>query len=273
MSAERLELHHRGPRGEGQPVLFVHGFSHSGLVWEPLMETLPKHLRPIAVDLRGHGESPWSPLGRYGVEDYAGDLVGALDRSGIDRAVVVGHSLGGNAATLFAAEHPQRVEALLLVDTGPALVSGALARIASDVGGAFGDFASVDDYAKLLQATHPLGASAELARLAEGWLAGRLDGRFELCLDPGTLAPNVDGTSWAGLEARLWDALGRIDCPTLLVRGGLSSVLSPEVAQEMTGSVLRAGELVTLERAGHAVMIDDLPGLRAALDSLLARIQ
>ena len=210
--------------------------------------------------------------GRYAIEDYAGDLAGVLDRDGIDRCIVVGHSLGGNVATLFAAKHPGRVEALVLVDTGPALATNALTQISADVGSALGVFGSVDDYAKFLCAPYSLGPPAELARLAEGWLVKRLDGNYEPRLDPGTLGSGLDAEAWARLEAQLWEALASIACPTLVVRGGLSSVLSTSVANEMTHSVLTAGELATLDRAGHAVMIDDLPGLCGALVPFFNRI-
>ena len=108
-------LAYSDPREAGTPVLFVHGISHNRVVWEKLAKDLPDALRPIAVDLRGHGDSPWSPSSAYDLRDYAADLPLVLDALDIDGAAVVGHSLGGNVSTLFAAARPDRVRALVLV--------------------------------------------------------------------------------------------------------------------------------------------------------------
>lgn len=99
-----LALAYADPRGSGTPVLLVHGFGHTGAVWDHLARALPSGLRPIAVDLRGHGESPWSPEGDYDLVAYAADLEALASALGLERLHVVAHSLGGHIATLFAAK-------------------------------------------------------------------------------------------------------------------------------------------------------------------------
>ena len=271
MSSPRrsLRLAFSDPRGVGMPVLFVHGFSHNRSVWENLAEALPGAFRPVSIDLRGHGESPWSIEGEYDLPSYADDLLPFLDRIGIDRILLVGHSLGGNVATLFAAAHPDRVRALVLVDTGPVLEVGGASRVADDVQRALRSYARVEDFREQLRLIHPKGDAEILDRLAETGLVQRLDGRFEPALDPGVLGPADGSADLAALERELWGALARVRVPVLLVRGGLSAVLSEKVAQEMVEEVLPDGCLVTLSGAGHAVMIDDGPALASAIRAFL----
>lgn len=256
-------------RGRGRPVLFVHGFSHNRFVWEKLGRQLDPALRPIAVDLRGHGDSDWSPEGHYHPRDYALDLPATLDALGIERALVVAHSLGGNAATLFAAEAPERVEGLVLVDTGPALSLNGMMHIARDVSEAIQSYESVDAFRARLAMTHPLGDSEVIGRLAETGVVRRRDGRFEPAIDPGVLAGSAETEDLALLEAELWEALARIQCPTLVVRGGLSAILEKRVARRMVDEILVDGRLETLERAGHGVMLDDGPGLLDCVDTFV----
>ncbi len=266
-----LALAASDPGNEGLPILLVHGFSHNRRVWLKLGPSLPGDLRPIAVDLRGHGESPWSLAGDYGLESYAGDLSRLLDDRGISRAVVVGHSLGGNVSTLLAAAEPDRVAALVLLDTGPALESGGTGQITDDVGRSLRSYARIEQFREQLAALHPQGDGEILDALARSSLVRRLDGRFEPALDPGVLGSGSEPADLGELERELWAALRAVRCPTLLVRGALSSVLSQKVAHEMVDEVLDRGELVTLPAAGHAVMIDDGPGLAGAIRSFLGR--
>ena len=261
-SAVRLAI--SDPRGRGEAVLFVHGFSHNRSVWHDVAAALPERWRPIAIDLRGHGESDWSTSGAYDLPDYASDLSACLDALGVERAHVVGHSLGGNVCTLFCAGHRERIHSLTLVDTGPSLALEGSAHVLGEVGEALRSYASVEAFRDQLSRLHPLGDGGLLDRLARASLVRRLDGRYEPALDPGVLGEglgSIDPRAAAGaMEETLWRALRSLDRPVLVVRGGASSILSEQVARRMVEEELAAGRLETLPRAGHAVMIDDPSG-------------
>ncbi len=101
--------------GTGIPVLFLHGFPHNRSLWSAQLGALAAPARTISMDLRGFGESaPGTPCT---VDAYADDAVTLLDQLGIERAVVVGLSMGGYATLALWRRHPSRVRALVLCDT------------------------------------------------------------------------------------------------------------------------------------------------------------
>ncbi len=268
-----LPLAYSDPCGAGTPVLLVHGFGHNRVVWEKLVRALPAGLRPISVDLRGHADSPWSPAGEYDLGCYAADLEALTIALGLDRLHVIAHSLGGSIATLFAARTSARIASLTLVDTGPALESSGSSHVVEEVASGLRSFATVAEYRASLSAIHPLGDPELLDRLAETGLVRRLDGRFEPALDPGVLGDGGTPEQLAETTRQLWQALAALACPVLVVRGGLSAILSEKIAREMVDHVLRDGRLVTLPRAGHGIMLDDGEGLARTLVEFLAALR
>jgi pimeloyl-ACP methyl ester carboxylesterase len=122
VSVEEASLHGHAVRyrvaGSGdETILLIHGIAGSSLTWEPVMAALARHATVIAPDLLGHGESA-KPRGDYSLGAYASGLRDLLALLGRDTATVVGHSLGGGVAMQFAYQFPERMERLVLVDSG-----------------------------------------------------------------------------------------------------------------------------------------------------------
>lgn len=257
-------------RSGGSPTLFVHGFSHDRHVWQGVVERLSPDLRPLRLDLRGHGESGWSPAGAYDLPDYASDLPRALDGLGIERAAVVAHSLGGNAAILATAAHPDRVAALALIDTGPGLGESGLFQVARSVSGSLGHYTEPSEYRAVLEMTYPLAEPEALDRLTRSSLTQRMDGRYEPRLDPAVLGTDAQAeTDVEALDARLWAALATVRCPTLVIRGSASAMLPEAIAQRMVGECLGDGRLETIDGAGHSIMLDAPRELASRLEPFL----
>jgi pimeloyl-ACP methyl ester carboxylesterase len=104
-------------RGDGQPLLFIHGYPLSRRLWAPQVEGLSHHARIITFDLRGHGESDPAP-GPYNVDLLAGDCAALLDALGTNRRVIIcGLSMGGYIAFAFLRNYPQQVAGLVLAST------------------------------------------------------------------------------------------------------------------------------------------------------------
>jgi pimeloyl-ACP methyl ester carboxylesterase len=107
-------------RGSGPPLLLTHGFAGTSQMWRGQAETFCDRHEVISWDMRGHGrsDSPDHPAA-YSVEETVADMAALLDALGHERAIIGGHSLGGYMSLAFAMQHPERVRALLIIDTGP----------------------------------------------------------------------------------------------------------------------------------------------------------
>lgn len=99
------------------PIVAVHGITSNSRAWVPVARALGPSAQVIAVDLRGRAESNTLP-GPYGTAVHAEDVIAVLDRLELERAVLVGHSLGAYIVARVAADHPERVERVVLVDGG-----------------------------------------------------------------------------------------------------------------------------------------------------------
>jgi pimeloyl-ACP methyl ester carboxylesterase len=97
-------------------VIFVHSLAGNAGQWKAQLEHVRSDRRAVAFDFRGHGRSDPAEDGSYSVADMASDIAAVVDTLGIERFVLVGHSMGGGAALVYAGDHPNRVAALLLVD-------------------------------------------------------------------------------------------------------------------------------------------------------------
>jgi pimeloyl-ACP methyl ester carboxylesterase len=124
-----------GGRG-GLPVVFVHSFAGSSGHWAAQLAHLRRGRRAVALDLRGHGRSQAPAPGGYSVDAQAADIGAVVDGLGLKRFVLVGHSMGGVAATAYAGAHPDRVAGLVLVGTpgksAPEQASKILASMEAD---------------------------------------------------------------------------------------------------------------------------------------------
>jgi len=265
--ADGLSLHVLEWSEKGVPFLMLHGFGNEAHVWDDLAPTLAPHYRVLALDQRGHGDSDADAEGRYDHESMARDVETVCAALGIERLVLCGHSMGGRVSMRFAGRNPERLAGLVIVDAGPELDERGVSRITTEAVRQEPVFDSRDQYAALLARNYPAARPGAIARMARHELRERADGRFELKLrlDMKTLreSRSAEEAERQSQEetARLWEILEKVPCPTLVVRGAASDVLSPETADRME-EVLPSGELAVVAQAGHSVMIDNPDGFR-----------
>jgi pimeloyl-ACP methyl ester carboxylesterase len=249
--------------GSGPPVVFVHGLLGSHRTWAHLLSALGADHRVVAPDLVGHGGSA-KPRGDYSLGAHAATLRDLLDQLGLDRVILVGHSLGGGIALQFAYLFPTRVQRLVLVS------SGGLGR----------------ELSLLLRAATLPGAEWVLPLLASSWARGRVEavgrgvGRL---LGRVGMRPGSDLTeAWRGFVS-LGDADSRraflassravIDpggqtvtarphlhrlatVPTLLVWGARDRVI-PSMHAARAAEAIPGSRVEIFERAGHFPHLDD----------------
>ncbi len=235
--------------GDAPATLLLHGIANYGRYWDLFADAIAGRLRLLAPDARGHGASARPDAG-YEPTEFVADALAILDACAIDRALVVGHSMGGSHAIDLAGSHPDRVLGLVAVDVGPEpLREGAerARRLSLDRPERFDTRADAEVY---LRQTSPGYSDAVYAnRLA--WLFREDDSTFVWQSSSNALRRIMERRRSAADGWRAWDALR---CPVVVVRGTRSNVLSPETAGRMARAHAGA-RLVELD-AGHNVALD-----------------
>lgn len=241
--------------GGAPPVVAVHGLTANARCWDTLADALSPAHRLLAVDLRGRGRSG-RPATGYSVAAHVRDLMGVLDGLGLARAVLMGHSLGAFIALVAAAEHPERVERLVLVDGGadldPEHMERVLAAIRPALARLGGVFPSEDDYLGRMRAAPYLQPWSE---------ALERHCRYEIEPTPGGVRVNIDpahiAEEAANLRAlRCEGFYPRVRCPVLILRAteGLlrpDDVLLPQDALERMLRALPSARHVDVTGADH----------------------
>lgn len=281
--AERLalrgvdyHLHCWGP-DSGRPLVLLHGWMDTGLTWQFLVDALAGGRRIIAPDWRGFGDSQWVPGGYY-FPDYLADLDALLDAvAGEEPVDLVGHSMGGNVAGLYAGVRPERIRRLALVEG-----FGARARTAGEAPGNYARWLdqwrqpptlqtpeSPGAFAERLMERHPHLTHERALFVAGCWLRRADDGGWQLRADPGHKRGNPVLYRLEEAEA-CWR---QITAPVLWVVGLESRTLSwfggweeLERRRDVAGA-----QPVHVEGAGHMIHHDQPETLAAHLEAFLER--
>lgn len=240
----RLHYSTHGTGRDRTPMLLTHGFGASSAMWEPNLAALADERRVLAWDMRGHAlsQSPEDPEA-YGIEQSIGDMLALLDLLDAPEAVLMGMSLGGYLSLAFHARHPERVRALVLVDTGPG-------------------FRRDEPRAQWNAFAERTAAALEregLDALSRGVETGRH-----------TEARGLIHTSrrvMAQHDAHVIESLDRIEVPTLVIVGAQDANFLR--AAEYMAQRIRGAHMVVLEGAGHAANIDAAADFNAAVKEFL----
>lgn len=239
------------------PLVLLHAAVCDRRSWQRVIPTWSTTRTVVTYDQRGFGESVWDEIDGW---DPVGDLLAVMDDQGIDRAVLVGNSMGGGLAQLAAILHPERVAGLLLI--GPAVFGAPYpegvdpALLAAD---------------EAIDEAEESGDLDEANRLAAAfWLDGclatrpRADaGARELFLDMNGRALSAPPTGPIGDVPSVWDRCSEIHCPVMVLHGALDLPYLEHRARHVVGQVTD-GTLTVLSDTGH------LPALDAHLRTLAA---
>jgi pimeloyl-ACP methyl ester carboxylesterase len=248
------------------PVVCVHGFTSSAQSFNALARHFAHHFHFLVPDVRGHGDSAWSPTAAYQFSDQVGDLAAFVEQVGLEQFTLIGTSMGGRIAMAYAGEHPERLARLVINDIGPD-VEGGSQRITQTVSTRPEAFATLDDAIAYRRQVSLIRRSAEDEReFALGVLRQRPDGQWVWKMDPAYIG--LQRQSGGRPRPVLWPVLEHLPCPTLVVWGMESDILSEAQARRMV-AVLPQGELVAVPGVGHAPTLVE-PVVLAALERVLS---
>ena len=249
--ANGIRIHYQDS-GAGDAVLLTHGYAATGEMWDSQREALGgAGYRLITWDMRGHGrtDSPEDPA-QYSEELTIADMAALLDTLGVDRAVVGGLSLGGYMSLAFYREHPQRVRALVLCDTGPGYrnpeARAGWNRAAEKRARDFEEraLAALGRSAEVRAAAGHHRSAQGLAHAARGMLAQ--------------------------FDSRVIDSLADISVPTLVIVGELDEPFRG--ASDYMSAKIPGARLELIAGAGHAANIDNPDAFNRVLIDFLGSL-
>ena len=248
----------------------VHGLTRNGRDFDALAQALAAHYRVVCPDVvgRGHSSRLRDPSG-YAIPQYLADMVTLIARLDVERVHWLGTSMGGLIGMALASQEGTPIGKLLLNDVGPVITTGSLQRIATYVG-TDPTWASFDEaltYVKAISAPFGQLDEAQWRHLTETSIGQRADGRWGFLYDPLIAAPFK--AAFSGEPIDLWPIYERIACPTLVVRGAESDLLTRETWEKMGRCGPRA-KLAEIAGVGHAPMFLSDDQIAVARDFLLA---
>ena len=241
-------------RGTGRPILFHHGYTASRVNWEPVTHQLQDHYQVILMECRGTGESEHTVDG-YTLEQYAADVTSLLDQLDLRRVTFAGHSMGGGVGYVLGLEYPERLDALILMAPIPAAGIGEITpemreeRMAERRAG---------DRDAILQRYQALRFRDDVE--TDDWFESRVD--HLLSVSDGHFEQSAEAMEAFDVE----EHLSEIGTPTLMIAGGVDSLLKPNLKDFMS---LPNATLEVIARAGHEVAVHEPERVAAVIDAFM----
>jgi len=274
-------LRHRvlrwGP-ASGLPLVFLHGWADAADSFQFLVDSLREPWPILALDWRGFGGSEWTHA-PYWFPDYLADLDALLEAvHPASPATLVGHSMGGNVAALYAGIRPERVRAVVNLEgfglkrTAAAEAPGRYRRWLDELRSppAFGRYRSRAEFAAMLARRNPRLPPERAEFVATAWTRAAADGQFEVSADPAHKLVNPVLYRREEAEA-CWRACR---APVLMVFGGRSefrAALGADATDEYFGALFSELTIETLPAAGHMLHHEEPGALAALIEGWLVR--
>jgi esterase len=258
-----LRIHYLEWGSSAKPaMILLHGIAKHAHTFDHITADFARDYRVLAVDMRGHGDSGWSPEGAYLVEDYVKDIEGLISQLGIRRVTMLGNSTGGRVVQVFAGMHPELMDRLIVEDVGPERPQDIADSFARQVQQEANGWASEDELVKQLVGRSQRTPEPLLRTYAHFGTKPREDGRIVWKRDPNLVKGFV--------VTELWTHVAKIMCPTLYVIGGASRIV-PAATQERLKQTLPDIQIVTMPGLGHYPNEENTAGFLAIVNPFLKR--
>jgi pimeloyl-ACP methyl ester carboxylesterase len=231
-------------------LLCVHGLTRTGRDFDELARALCGQWRVVCPDIAGRGDSDrLAEAQLYAMPQYVCDMVTLIARLDVEAVNWLGTSMGGLIGMALAAQAGSLLKKLVLNDAGPLITRASLERIASYVGQApsFGSIEEAERYIRTVSAPFGPHSDAQWRWLTETWLRRNEDGSWRAHYDPRIAEPRMVPEQ----DLELWQLYDAVRCPTLLLRGELSDLLTRDTAKEMMRRGPKA-KVVEIRGVGHA---------------------
>ena len=273
---DRLTLYARIYGGEGQPLLLMHGLTRNSADFEALAEHLAGKYRLIVPDQRGRGRSEYDPQPEhYNPAVYAADMIKLLDGLAIDKAVLIGTSMGGLIAMVMAATTPDRISGLILNDIGPDVEQSGLDRIQTYVGAVkpFANWEEAAAHCKRINQDAFTGVDDSFwMAFARSTCTSMPDGCVQPAYDP-SISEGFSDDSSNVAPPDLWPMWGLLTTiPVLSIRGAQSDILSARTVAAMQRCHPHDFTAVEIPNRGHAPMLDE-PEALTAINAFLRSLE
>lgn len=260
---DRLTLYARDYSADmgGTPILMMHGLTRNSADFENIADVLRRTHRLIIPDQRGRGLSDYDSVPEnYTPAIYVQDMFALLDSLGIERAILLGTSMGGLIAMLMAASRPKVAEALILNDIGPEVNPDGLARLKTYVGRPV-EVNNWDDAAEHCRKTNEIAfpgySDDDWAEFARRTFVTGKTGAPELAYDM-AISQGVEGDEPSAAPADLWPVWKALhSIPILAIRGETSDILSSETLDKMQTRHDGSFSYIAVPGRGHAPMLDE----------------
>jgi pimeloyl-ACP methyl ester carboxylesterase len=257
----RLHVLETGEASPGRPaIILLHGIARHAHTFDHIARDFARSYRVLAVDMRGHGDSDWSPEGAYLVQDYVKDLEGLIDQLRLQNVTLLGNSTGGRVAQVYAGIHPGRVDKLVVEDVGPERPQNIADAFARRVEQEKNGWASEDELVAQLVTQNRRTPEPLLRTYAHFGLKRREDGRLIWKRDPNLVKGFI--------ETELWDSVRRITAPTLYVIGGGSRIVPPDTREKLKDTLPRV-RIVVMPDLGHYPDEEDTAGFMKIVQEFL----
>jgi pimeloyl-ACP methyl ester carboxylesterase len=266
--SQRLRLHYVDwGNPAAPPLLLIHGGRDHCRNWDWVATALRRDWHVLAPDLRGHGDSQWSPDGNYSTAAYVYDLAQLIHQQELAPVTIVAHSLGGNIAIRYTGVFPDSVRRLVAIEgLGPSprqeadaarkpiaeRMRGWIDQQRASAGRQPRRYATLDDALERMQAANKQLSPDQARHLTQHGVNQNEDGTYSWKFDNYVRADSAYGMIQNEIE-ELWE---RISCPTLLVYGKESWAANPERDGRLQH--FRNANVVSVEGAGHWVHHDKL---------------
>jgi pimeloyl-ACP methyl ester carboxylesterase len=225
-----------------QPMALLHGLQDCARSWDFFANNMRFDYHVVALDSRGHGDSNWLKPDKYRFQDYVADVDGLINELQLDNVILVGHSAGGRYAFAYIAMHPEKVQSLIVVDIDPDPVNPESRGMFDRYKNEGDEWESIEAVIERLRSRQPNSSEEMLEHQAMHMTKESSGGKRVWKRDRAILN--------AYERPDLWKEWSRISCPTLIVRGRQSNLLTHEVAVKMREAISKV-RLAELDGGGH----------------------